>query len=150
MNISGRKIFVTWVVTMVSVTAIGGMIISGAPSKERARRIDQQRISDLQSISSAIDQIYTNQKDTKKLPNTLDELRQRSDVFVSSIIDPETNTPYTYRITGANSYQLCATFKTDGVDQAELSKSEGMYPKNGTDFWNHSVGEKCYSFTISK
>lgn len=151
MKITGRNIFVIWVIAMVTVVAIGGMILSGAPAKERARRIDQQRVSDLQSISSAIDQVYNNPTDGGKLPAKLEDLRQRRDVYLSSLVDPESQLLYTYRVTGDESYQLCAIFKTNGVDDAQTAKSNAIYPMNGgSDFWKHEAGEKCFDFKVTK
>lgn len=151
MKITGRNIFVIWVIAMVTVVAIGGMVLSGAPSKERARRIDQQRVSDLQSISSAIDQTFNSTTDGGKLPAELEDLRKRRDVYFSSLVDPETGFLYTYRVTGPESYQLCANFKTNGIDDAQTAKSNAIYPMNtGSDFWKHEVGEKCFDFKVTK
>ena len=46
----GPKIFVGVVVAVVAAAAIGGLIVAGAPSQERARQFDNRRISDLQQF----------------------------------------------------------------------------------------------------
>ena len=65
------RIFHWTVVIVVSGVAIAGLFASGSPSNERAKRLDEQRVSQLESISYAIDQ-YWNQN--KSLPATLTEL----------------------------------------------------------------------------
>ncbi len=62
---------------------------------ERARRLDTQRINDLESIASSIDQYYNNVNHSQ-LPASLDELKQERNIYIGNTIDPETGSPYGY------------------------------------------------------
>lgn len=153
MRITGKNIFLVWIVALASIAAIGGLFLSGAPSKQRARRFDEQRVNDLQSISSAIDQVYNSQTDGGKVPDSLESLRNRRDIYVNSLVDPETQQAYEYRPTGTDAYALCANFATDGSEQRDGRNGSAIYPKPlgaGTDFWEHPVGKKCFEITVQK
>lgn len=150
MKISGKQIFLGGVCTVVGVVIIGGFFLAGAPSKERARRFDTQRVNDLQSLASAIDQVYNSSTNGGKLPKSLDELKTRRDVYVSSLLDPESNEAYEYEATGDTTYKLCANFKTDGTSIDTANNPRGIYPApvGGTDFWSHPIGKKCFDVTV--
>lgn len=153
MKITGKNIFLAWVIAVVAVVVIGGLFLSGTPSRQRARRFDEQRVNDLQSISSAIDQVYNSQTDGGKIPDTLESLRNRRDIYVNSLVDPETNQVYEYRPTGLDAYSLCANFATDGSELRNDRNPSAIYPKGlgvGTDFWDHPAGKKCFEITVQK
>ncbi len=139
---TGLKTFIGIVVAFVTITAIGGLWTAGSPAKERARRFDDRRISELQSISYAIDN-YWNLK--KALPRDLETLSAERDTNISSILDPETSSPYEYIITDTDSYELCATFT-----MPTSPESNEAYAPTGTEFWQHGEGRTCFPVDVRK
>ncbi|MCC7522777.1 hypothetical protein IT407_03190 [Candidatus Uhrbacteria bacterium] len=136
------KAFIGFVLAAVTIVAAAGLWTSGSPAKERARRLDERRVSDLQSVSYAADQWY---RINKSLPESLDTLSKGRDVYVSGIVDPETGMPYEYRVLGAMKYELCAAFETDSNSDGVASPIMFREP---TRFWEHPAGRYCYTIDI--
>ncbi len=138
---AGLKSFIAVILAITGIVAVAGLWTAGSPAAQRARVLDQRRLSDLQSITYAIDNFY-GQKGI--LPSTLETLAATRDTSVASINDPVTGIAYPYK-TGskATSYQLCATFDTDSVTNPDPSM-----PLNTSNFWNHPMGEKCYDVEV--
>lgn len=126
---------------VVLVVAVTGLFISGSPSKERARRLDEQRVSHLESISYGIDQYWNT---NSRLPQSLEELSTSRNIFIQAINDPGTGELYTYERTGTDTYQLCASFET------VTPNDERTQPVRGTRFWAHGVGETCFGLEVIK
>lgn len=137
------KAFIGLVVLVMTVVGAAGLWTSGSPAKERARRLDDRRVSELQSISYAMDQWY---RLNQQLPDSLDTLSKGRDVFVQSIVDPDTSIPYEYRVLNSMRYELCATFETDSG--ADGSPSPAMY-REANRFWEHPAGRHCYAIDIA-
>lgn len=139
----GSKIFVGAIVVVVAAVAIGGLIVAGAPSQERARQFDSRRISDLQQFSQAIDQYWTR---NAQLPQALTDMQNRREYYIPSLLDPRTQEPYEYRITAGKSYELCATFETDSsTDPAQTNYSQPYPVSGGVNFWAHGKGRVCFT-----
>ncbi len=121
------------VVVGVAATAalVAGLVTLGPPAGQRLERLDARRAQDLDAIARAIDR-YT--ATHERLPATLDELRQRSDVQVA-VTDPVTQTPYTYEAGAGTAYQLCATFERPTV---------GRDLRRGPPFSRHEAGRHCF------
>lgn len=64
----------------VAATAVYGFWLSGSPSAERARRLDAQRINDLQQISYGMDQYW---EFNGKLPESLEEAQRMRNIFLA-------------------------------------------------------------------
>ena len=116
-------------VTVVSV--IAGIVIVGSPAQGRLEQLDAARISDLQSITYAIDSAF---RTDSVLPTSLEELSRDPRTQVNTM-DPGTLAPYEYRVIDEDSYQLCATFDRDASDPALRAP---------TAFWAHPVGRHCF------
>lgn len=131
------------IVSLVMLAAvIAGLVIAGSPNQERMRKADQQRVSDLQQISYAVD-VYMNTNSV--LPPSLIDLARSPNTYIQSIMDPETAVPYTYRLGDAGRYTLCATFETpsdSGPDQPARPQPAG--------FWTHGIGERCFELEARK
>jgi hypothetical protein len=141
----GVKFFGVIVTLMVTTVIIIGLIITGSPLKERERRFDEQRTSNLQEISAAVDHFYSR---TGHLPTTLNELT-KPDVarlyYIRSLTDPESSTPYEYSITGKSTYKLCATFthaNNEKSSENKLQIQRFSYPDQKV--WEHPAGKKCF------
>jgi hypothetical protein len=139
---AGLKAFVGAVVAIVTITAVGGLWTAGSPSAERAHRFDDRRISDLQSISYAIDNYWGI---NKSLPKDLETLSKTRDVYVGSIVDPETSTPYEYTLTDSDSYTLCAEFAT-----ATPANEDPRINTVNSRYWEHSEGHACFNIDVRK
>lgn len=140
---AGFKAFVSVIVASVALTSIAGLWIAGSPAAERARRFDEHRISDLQSISSAIDTYWSI---NKSLPRNLETLQNTRDIYIAGINDPETGAMYEFQSTGADKYTLCAAFTTDTRSQ----ETRPAYSPEGTTFWQHGIGRTCFQIDVRK
>lgn len=152
--ITGFRVFQAIVLIAITSACIVGFFVVGPPSEERARRMDMQRINDLQQITYAVDQFY-NQTNFQRLPETLTELRTTQNIYVNSIKDPKTTTPYGYHSVDTLTYELCATFETAiGSSNGDVSKTTEAVPyyvnnSAGNAFWDHQPGDKCYTLKVN-
>jgi len=141
--------------------------IMGSPAKQRVWRLDDRRVTDLQSIQYQVIN-YWQQKE--KLPATLKDLQNPMSGY-SLPVDPEfeKGTTYEYIPGDKLTFQLCATFGADMpkgwqeynygggiiapmVDVSRTNTSVAYpYPGGGTnESWDHKVGRTCFSRTIDK
>jgi hypothetical protein len=128
------------VVAMAVAAIVTGLVLAGSPSSQRELRFDQQRMNELQQISSAVDQYHVLHG---TLPASLEILTDPAEArfyYIASLVDPETKAPYEYSVTGETSYKLCATF-TRATDGSAPSRPV-MDPYNRV--WNHGAGHHCY------
>ncbi len=143
-NINIRTVFACIASLAVIVVAAIGFALSGTPQEQRLRRTDQQRIMDLQNISSSVDQYwYLN----RQMPPDLQTLSKQRNVYISSLNDPSTGAAYEYVKTTSSTYDLCATFDTD----SEKDPNNISSPRMPTEtFWFHPVGRHCFHLDIQK
>jgi hypothetical protein len=134
-----------------AVVVIAGLLAIGMPSRARERRIDGVRVGDLSMISSAID-AYWNRHSA--LPEVLDSLVSRHELDRVPA-DPESKAAYTYLVSGARSYRLCATFAqatdtsesaNDGNDIVFTSGNRSPFARHSHS-WRHGKGESCFDLT---
>lgn len=136
-----------WVVAIVVLASIvGGFFIVGTPSEQRERRLDEQRISNLQVLQSQIVNFWMQKE---KIPQDLTELEDSISGFVVPK-DPESGLSYEYIILSPLSFGLCATFKTSGQNTGSLPgevkpmMSDDLFRQN----WAHEAGRVCFARTI--
>lgn len=120
---------------------VGGFFIMGSPTAQRQYRLDSDRASDLSTIQSQI--VYSYWQTKGELPKTLDDLSDDISYFTVPT-DPETNAPYTYKMTGPMSFELCATFSRASRD---TGTSRPVYG-DMNESWTHEAGEQCFARTI--
>lgn len=141
-----------WTLSIVVIVSIvAGFFIIGTPQEQRARRFDEQRVSDLQSLQNQIVN-YWIQKET--LPPSLNLLEDSiSGFFVAK--DPQNQADYEYNILSPLSFELCAVFKTSSKDFSTTYK--GSRPMSvvplyyGPSFqqnWDHEAERTCFARTI--
>lgn len=134
---------------------IGGFFIAGTPAEQRQLRLDEQRISDLQTIQGLITDYYTQQG---KLPTDLNELASKLGVKVPT--DPEAGrlpsgniypSGYVYTVGSGLKFSLCATFyreRTDvtqpGFTSPALIKPYSVPNSPFSYNWNHAAGYVCF------
>ena len=151
---STRRILAGAGIVVVLAAIIGGFVIVGSPSKQRAIRFDQQRINDLTTLQSQIVYSYWSTKGT--VPSSLSQL---NDGLMGNTVpvDPETKNPYEYTQKSATSFELCATFSLPTQDiegRGEYGGGSLTYPSiapypGGIDTnWKHEAGRTCFTRTI--
>lgn len=110
------------------VTALVGLWLAGAPSAERERRVDEQRIAALQQVARVVSMYFSA---SGTLPPDIDALVDGRNLMALPR-DPVSGAVYDYLPSGAASYQLCATFE---------AASSGDPPDS---FWAHEAGYVCF------
>jgi hypothetical protein len=136
--------------TVILIAIIAGFFIIGTPKEQRAMRMDEQRVYDLQSIqNSTLD--YWIRKDV--LPETLATLQDPFSGYVAPV-DPLTGESYEYTVKGDLEFEMCAVFQTD--NPAGMNPNGGVYPRavynvysdSSFDIWTHGVGRTCFTRVI--
>lgn len=138
------KTFIYIVSIIAGIAIIAGFFIAGSPKTERARRFDEQRISNLQMLQSEIVNYWQRKQ---VLPENLDALNDSIKGF-SAPTDPSTKKAYTYMVNGPEAFVLCATFETNSVGD-DVNTPRTMYG-GWEGNWDHKVGEECFSRSIDK
>jgi hypothetical protein len=129
---------------VVLIALVWGATIIGSPFQERLRKFDEQRVSNLQSIASEIQQIaYGNrfrgngEEPENPVPPTLEAVQQQAQYQAVDIRDPETGEMYTYNVIDDTRYKLCATFTFPRDNRYNVR-------------WNHPAGEHCYEIDVEE
>lgn len=132
---------------LVAVFILGsiaaGFATIGMPGTQRAYRYDEQRLSDLQQIQG---QIISHWIAKEKLPASLEALND-SLSYYSMPMDPETRTPYEYKVAGERAFQLCATFNLAPRVGASLSYAK-PFAQGASDNWTYKQGHYCFDRII--
>ena len=144
-----RKYFVYAVIILVAAAAIAGFFIVGSPQKERLRKFDERRISDLQFLQSEIINYWIKKE---KLPENLvllkDDIRG-----VQIPKDPESGAEYGYEILSLESFKLCANFVLPSFGAKNAGVPRPAYPEAGyysESNWDHEAGPACFERKIDK
>lgn len=147
----GARVAASTILLVVVASIVTGFFYAGSPAEERLRRIDMQRVSDLQMLQGEIVRYW---QAKEKLPQHLEELAAANDMSGYAIPrDPETGVPYEYRATGALSFELCATFaraSDEGSAGSPFAPRPLLYPSpsQGGESWAHPDGRTCFARTI--
>lgn len=118
-------------IAVVTIAALAGFILSGTPGEQRLKRLDERRVTDLQTLARAMDH---HRRGAQPLPDTLAALVDGRNLS-SLPSDPATGEPYRYERLSADGYRLCADFARPS---AEWDRD---------NFWRHPAGPHCYTFT---
>ncbi len=137
----GLKIFAGAVTTSIIVSVLYGFFLVGTPASQRLITFDDRRVSDLQSITYAIDAYWQR---NNALPESLEDLRGPS-YYVNSIQDLKTGMPYEYRIISENAYELCAVFETESSAKEDLRAIPKPFSEQ---IWNHGIGRTCFTLEV--
>ena len=136
---------------LVLVSIILGFVVIGSPADQRAYRLDNERISDLQNIQW---QIVNHWQQKGVMPQRLENL---SDPLKNNNlpVDPETGEAYTYTRKGNLSFDLCAGFRRDSAHMTPMGYSmmgpryeayDMMIPEG--ENWQHPAGKHCFERAI--
>jgi hypothetical protein len=141
------KTFV-WSVSAVALLAIVyGVILVGSPAMQRAKNMDQQRVSDLMDIQSQVIRVW---QAKGVLPKTLAEMNDPLSNYTVPK-DPKTNQDFEYKTISATSFELCATFETKSDPQITTMAvtTNYSYPMGTVnENWQHDAGRTCFDRTI--
>ena len=135
---------------LIVITVVAGFFIIGTPWQARLYRFDEQKGAYLQNIQY---QIVSCWQQKEELPITLTDL---FDPISNNILprDPQTGEQYTYSITGAYSFKLCATFNAETpATLADAANRPIKVPAVGlegsklaqNETWYHPAGEFCFN-----
>jgi hypothetical protein len=137
-----------------AVVVIAGLVTLGSPSRARERRIDGVRLGDLSMLSTSIDAYWSKHA---ALPDVLDSLVSTHEIDRVPA-DPESKAAYTYLVSGARSYRLCAIF-AQPTDTTQGANGEndvvftvgnvGAFERHSHS-WRHGKGESCFDLTPPK
>ncbi len=153
---------------LVLLLIVWSFIVMGSPFKQRMFRLDDRRVSDLQSVQYQVIN-YWQQKE--KLPKQLADLTNPLSGF-SLPVDPEfekgRNYEYFVKDDKKLTFELCATFslaipkgwREYGGGEVipmmdfggrDIAVSSYPYPGGGiNESWDHDMGRVCFERTIDK
>lgn len=154
------KLFAWLTAVVVLASIVGGFLIMGSPATARARKMDDQRITDLQNIQW---QVVSYWQQKERMPKALTDLADQLGGWKAPI-DPQTSAAYEYVFEKGMSFQLCANFSRNNLGESEKLKGRGGYGDNtsiayptliydgvsgaATDNWEHAAGKVCFTRTI--
>ena len=149
-----NKIGNTFVIISLFITVatlVYAFVTIGSPAHERLRKIDQQKIYDLQNIQYKILDYWQKQS---KIPASLNVL---NDPIYSFTIphDPDFRTgknssDYLYTVIDSNTFELCAIFNTKSVNETDAYSSPSYPLIANDDNWTHEEGMKCFKRVLDK
>ena len=131
MKLSPGSVLLGASVTTVITAVVAGLFFLGSPMEERARRIDNRRVSDLEAIRAATDLYWTRHS---RLPASLEELTAEPGVRISTR-DPESSEFYGYQPGDSAHYEVCASFEQES---GETSRN----PER--NLFAHGSGRQCF------
>lgn len=134
----GKRLLIAAGIVAVAALA-GGFLLMGSPSSQRAQRMDERRVGDLQQIEMMV---RAHVEETGRLPADLATIAAKPGVALP-VADPDTGKPYVYRIDDALRFSLCADFQTD---TAESRRGDPAWPVSTE--WAHGIGNTCFSRRI--
>lgn len=142
------------VIFVVLASIVVGFFLAGSPQNQRLVRLDERRVSDLQSIQWQIVD-YWQRKGA--LPGNLSELADPIRGFMVPR-DPETNSNYEYNVKDKLKFELCSVFSTINKENSPEQLGGKSVPqpvdpyRSGYDpvsyNWQHGQGRTCFERTI--
>jgi len=144
---AGARYAASGILVVLLASVVAGFVYAGSPAQERLRRIDVQRVNDLQMLQSEIISYWQGKQ---ALPASLDDL---TDPLRGSYVprDPESGAAYEYRVTSPLSFELCSTFSAaSGSESNSFNPRTPIYPApyQEGESWIHPAGRTCFSRAI--
>ncbi len=130
------------VLVVLAGCVIGAFFIMESPKEQRARRLDEQRVTDLWTTQNIVESYWWQ---NGKLPETLETATD----IETLPKDPDAGVVYEYQSISKDDYVLCATFALKGNDDAVgviPPKVVGAPPSR--DFLSHKEGRDCFSRSV--
>lgn len=137
------KVGIGALIAVLLFVAIGYTKID-SPSVAREVRLDQEQITDLQDMQWRVESYY---QTNNSFPARIEMLYADFPMPVA----PEGRQAYEYDITGADTYELCATFSEPTPEEERsfakpLGYGDDVYLQNQN--WEHGTGRKCFERKI--
>lgn len=134
------KIFFFASIVLVLAAFVAAWFFVESPREARNRRLDQIVINNIYSLESAVNSYYDR---NKVLPESLENLKE-GDIYINhnAFNDPETGAAIDYRITGEDTFEFCAEFRTSSFDINYYPPRTLMGSKD------HEAGYQCVSGTL--
>jgi heme/copper-type cytochrome/quinol oxidase subunit 4 len=131
-NMNRIYFFSTLIIAII--VFVSSFFIVESPVEARNRKIDEKIVSNLQSVTSAVNQYYS---ENKRLPQDFNEIKTQEYSFVdsNSFIEESTGKYYEYKIVDDKKYEICATFSSSNLDNGQKDYYS-MY-------WKHDKGYQC-------
>ena len=131
---------------VVLLVLVVGFFITGSPTAQRDLRLDQERVSALQSIQWQITNFW---QQKERLPQSLEELNDPLTMFAVPV-DPQTGASYRYIVKSERVFALCAEFtqETPSYLSKEVPAVRDPYSSIDATSFAHGVGEVCFERTI--
>ncbi|MDQ5901586.1 MAG: hypothetical protein QG580_301 [Patescibacteria group bacterium] len=159
----GKEIFFGSISLLMVLSAIvWSFTVIGSPKDQRAWRLDERRVQDLQSIQWQVINFW---QQKERLPEELKDLSSPLSGFMVPV-DPEfeKGLAYEYKKLEGLKFELCATFSAEmpqgwveyggGVmpmyGGKDVAVSSMPFPGNGGDSWMHEAGKTCFEREIDK
>lgn len=139
-----NKKLLAWVSSIAVIVAIvSGFFVMGSPAKQRAVRLDEQRIQHLVRIQNEVIAYW---QDKEALPASLEDLSDSLSSFESPA-DPITDKAYVYEVADELRFRLCATFETESTE-SPVEYDYYYYSSAVQSNWTHGSGYSCFERTI--
>lgn len=131
----------------VVIAIVVGFLVMGSPYTQKEKRLDAERVADLQTIQG---QIISYWQAKQKLPKTLEDIKDPLSGFVIPV-DRVTQAQYEYVAKDKFSFQLCAIFSKEtpaGVAIENFSQPVSVYKNSINENWQHGAGRVCFDRTV--
>ena len=131
-------------VALVFLTAavVAGFFVIDSPKTQRQYKVDEQRVSDLWTVQSAIEVYWW---EHEALPASLAEVN----TSLQLPTDPVTGESYAYSAITSDEYELCATFDLESEQRDTFARpasfSGGVVAR---DFYAHRSGVDCFERSV--
>ena len=142
-NNSIIKVYFFGSMAIVVVALISAFFFIDSPLKVRDQKFDQAIVNKFSQIDNAVNAYYG---ENKKLPADLNALLNGGSTYYlleSDLTDPATGVAFVYKVDTKDSYELCATFKTENKSQAN---DKSVYTDTR---WLHDAGYQCLKQRIA-
>ncbi len=140
-----RTPFIIGSLVAVLAAIVWGFVVMGSPFTVRKLRMDERRVSDLQSIQWQIVNFW---QQKERFPKLLAELEDPLAGYkVPS--DPETKSTYEFSLGEGYSFTLCADFTLpSGAQSRSIAKPYPMGEGALAENWEHPAGRACFERTL--
>lgn len=134
------KIFFFATLALIVAAFVAAWFFVESPKMARSRLMDQRLIQNIYSIENAMNSYYDR---NKKLPANLEEFKADKNIYISAnaLVDPETKAPIAYNKISDKEFELCATFRTDSIEEA--AKQSTGYIGMDVNSKEHRAGYQC-------
>jgi|GEM_PF-6330303 hypothetical protein len=139
-KISGTRILFVGVMMAILATVVYGFVVAGSPSRERARRLDTQKVDALNQVSYSIDEWY---RVHGKMPSDLGKLNLDPYVAANAArwieFSPGKN----------GEFELCATFtEPTGTNDPYVPRPVTYPVMKGDRSFRHEAGRQCFALQV--